>query len=81
MRFKKLYKAIEHYRHSLISFTEELKQLAYLSQLFYLETMAQQHKASLLLQKHGKLEVTTRQTPVPQGGQALVKVTAAAGKC
>ncbi|CAE6457693.1 unnamed protein product [Rhizoctonia solani] len=40
--------------------------------------MAQQHKASLLLQKHGKLEVTTRQTPVPQGGQALVKVTAAA---
>ncbi|CAE6481068.1 hypothetical protein ACGC1H_005209 [Rhizoctonia solani] len=40
--------------------------------------MAQQHKASLLLQKHGKLEVGTRPTPVPQGKQALVKVTAAA---
>ncbi|CUA66954.1 hypothetical protein RSOLAG22IIIB_02862 [Rhizoctonia solani] len=40
--------------------------------------MARQHKASLLLQKHGKLEVVTRPTPVPQGKQALVKVTAAA---
>ncbi|CAE6439522.1 unnamed protein product [Rhizoctonia solani] len=40
--------------------------------------MAQQHKASLLLQKHGNLEVGTRTTPVPQGKQALVKVTAAA---
>ncbi|KAF8756399.1 Quinone oxidoreductase [Rhizoctonia solani] len=40
--------------------------------------MAQQHKASLLLQKHGKLEVGTRPTPVPHGTQALVKVTATA---
>ncbi|CAE6465719.1 unnamed protein product [Rhizoctonia solani] len=40
--------------------------------------MAQQHKASILPQKHGKLEVGTRPTPVPQGTQALVKVTAAA---
>ncbi|CAE6370959.1 unnamed protein product [Rhizoctonia solani] len=40
--------------------------------------MAHEHKASLLLQKHGKLEVGTRPTPVPQGKQALVKVTAAA---
>ncbi|KAG8716361.1 hypothetical protein FRC11_001603 [Ceratobasidium sp. 423] len=40
--------------------------------------MVQQHKASLLLQKHGKLEVGTRTTPIPQGKQALVKVTAAA---
>ncbi|CUA67073.1 hypothetical protein RSOLAG22IIIB_02991 [Rhizoctonia solani] len=37
-----------------------------------------QHKASILPQKHGKLEVSTRPTPVPQGTQALVKVTAAA---
>ncbi|CAE6364891.1 unnamed protein product [Rhizoctonia solani] len=36
-----------------------------------------QHKASILPQKHGKLEVDTRPTPVPQGTQALVKVTAA----
>ncbi|CAE6445478.1 unnamed protein product [Rhizoctonia solani] len=40
--------------------------------------MAQQHKASLLPQKHGKLEVGTRPTPTPEGKQALVKVTAAA---
>ncbi|CAE6520468.1 unnamed protein product [Rhizoctonia solani] len=37
-----------------------------------------QHKASILPQKQGKLEVGTRSTPVPQGTQALVKVTAAA---
>ncbi|KAG8732922.1 hypothetical protein FRC11_010061 [Ceratobasidium sp. 423] len=37
-----------------------------------------QHKASLLPQKQGKLEVGTRPTAVPQGNQALVKVTAAA---
>ncbi|KAH7334807.1 chaperonin 10-like protein [Rhizoctonia solani] len=37
-----------------------------------------QHKASILPQKQGKLEVGTRPTPVPQGNQALVKVTAAA---
>ncbi|CAE7159755.1 unnamed protein product [Rhizoctonia solani] len=37
-----------------------------------------QHKASLLPQKQGKLEVGSRSTPVPQGNQALVKVTAAA---
>ncbi|CAE6446952.1 unnamed protein product [Rhizoctonia solani] len=41
-------------------------------------TMAQHHKASILAQKHGKLEVGTRPTPIPQGTQALVKVTAAA---
>lgn len=40
--------------------------------------MAQQHKASILPQKQGKLEVGTRTTPVPQGKEALVKVTAAA---
>ncbi|KAH7334797.1 chaperonin 10-like protein [Rhizoctonia solani] len=37
-----------------------------------------QHKVSLLPQKQGKLEVSTRPTPVPQGNQALVKVTTAA---
>ncbi|KAF8705408.1 Alcohol dehydrogenase GroES-like domain, partial [Rhizoctonia solani] len=37
-----------------------------------------QHKASFLLEKHGKLEVKTRPTPTPQKNQALVKVTAAA---
>ncbi|CAE6504264.1 unnamed protein product [Rhizoctonia solani] len=37
-----------------------------------------EHKASILPQKHGKLELRTRPTPVPQGNQALVKVTAAA---
>ncbi|CAE6436823.1 unnamed protein product, partial [Rhizoctonia solani] len=37
-----------------------------------------QHKASLLPQKQGKLEVSTRLTPTPRGTQALVKVTAAA---
>ncbi|QRW25346.1 alcohol dehydrogenase [Rhizoctonia solani] len=37
-----------------------------------------EHKASLLLEKHGKLEVKTRPTPTPQKNQALVKVTAAA---
>ncbi|CAE6504270.1 unnamed protein product [Rhizoctonia solani] len=37
-----------------------------------------QHKASLLPQKQGKLEVGTRPTATPQGNQALVKVTAAA---
>ncbi|KDN43822.1 hypothetical protein RSAG8_05815, partial [Rhizoctonia solani AG-8 WAC10335] len=37
-----------------------------------------QHKASILPQKYGKLEVGSRATPVPQGNQALVKVTAAA---
>ncbi|CAE6444947.1 unnamed protein product [Rhizoctonia solani] len=37
-----------------------------------------QHKASLLLEKQGKLEVNTRTTPAPQKNQALVKVTAAA---
>ncbi|CAE6520474.1 unnamed protein product [Rhizoctonia solani] len=37
-----------------------------------------QHKASILPQKQGKLEVGTRPTPFPQGIQALVKVTAAA---
>ncbi|KAF8678719.1 GroES-like protein [Rhizoctonia solani] len=37
-----------------------------------------QHKASLLLEKHGKLEVKTRPTPILQKNQALVKVTAAA---
>ncbi|KAL5638348.1 hypothetical protein ACGC1H_005133 [Rhizoctonia solani] len=36
------------------------------------------HRATLLLQKQGKLEVGTRPTPVPQAKQALVKVTAAA---
>ncbi|KEP53371.1 zinc-type alcohol dehydrogenase-like protein, partial [Rhizoctonia solani 123E] len=36
------------------------------------------HRASLLLQKQGKLEVGTRPTPIPQANQALVKVTAAA---
>ncbi|KAF8756618.1 GroES-like protein [Rhizoctonia solani] len=40
--------------------------------------MTQQHKASLLPQKQGKLEVSTRLTPTPRGTQALVKVTAAA---
>ncbi|KAH7334878.1 GroES-like protein [Rhizoctonia solani] len=40
--------------------------------------MANQHKASTLPQKHGKLEVGTRTTPIPHGKQALVKVTAAA---
>ncbi|KAH7334872.1 GroES-like protein [Rhizoctonia solani] len=40
--------------------------------------MVNQHNASILPQKHGKLEVGTRVTPVPQGKQALVKVTAAA---
>ncbi|KEP55645.1 putative zinc type alcohol dehydrogenase [Rhizoctonia solani 123E] len=39
--------------------------------------MTQQQKASLLLEKHGKLEVGARPIPVPQGKQALVKVTAA----
>ncbi|CAE6482254.1 unnamed protein product [Rhizoctonia solani] len=37
-----------------------------------------QHKASILAQKQGKLEVGVRSTSVPQGNQALVKVTAAA---
>ncbi|KAH7334808.1 GroES-like protein [Rhizoctonia solani] len=37
-----------------------------------------QHKASILPRKLGKLEVGTRSTPVPQGNQALVRVTAAA---
>ncbi|QRW18345.1 Zinc-binding dehydrogenase [Rhizoctonia solani] len=37
-----------------------------------------QHKALLLLEKYGELEVKTRLTPIPQGGQALVKVNAAA---
>ncbi|CAE6500303.1 unnamed protein product [Rhizoctonia solani] len=37
-----------------------------------------QHKASILPQKLGKLEVGSRPTPIPQGNQALVKVTAAA---
>ncbi|ELU42014.1 alcohol dehydrogenase [Rhizoctonia solani AG-1 IA] len=37
-----------------------------------------EHKASLLLEKHGKLEVKTRPTPTAQKNQALVKVTAAA---
>ncbi|KAF8756398.1 Alcohol dehydrogenase GroES-like domain [Rhizoctonia solani] len=35
--------------------------------------MIQQHNASILPQKHGKLEVGTRPTPTPQGTQALVK--------
>jgi hypothetical protein len=42
--------------------------------------MAQQQKASLLLAKHGKVEVGTRPIPSPQGKQALVKVTAAASE-
>ncbi|KAF8704724.1 GroES-like protein, partial [Rhizoctonia solani] len=37
-----------------------------------------QHKALLLLEKYGELEVKTRLTPIPQRGQALVKVNAAA---
>ncbi|CEL52698.1 Zinc-type alcohol dehydrogenase-like protein C2E1P3,01 OS=Schizosaccharomyces pombe (strain 972 / ATCC 24843) GN=SPAC2E1P3.01 PE=3 SV=1 [Rhizoctonia solani AG-1 IB] len=37
-----------------------------------------QHKASFLLEKHGKLEIKPRPTPSPQKNQALVKVTAAA---
>ncbi|KAG8728895.1 hypothetical protein FRC11_010033 [Ceratobasidium sp. 423] len=37
-----------------------------------------QHRASILPEKHGKLGLGTRPTPVPQGSQALVKVTAAA---
>ncbi|KAJ1306104.1 hypothetical protein OPQ81_010815 [Rhizoctonia solani] len=37
-----------------------------------------QHRASILLRKQGELEVGTRTTPIPQGNQALVKVTAAA---
>ncbi|CCO37916.1 Zinc-type alcohol dehydrogenase-like protein SAR2277 OS=Staphylococcus aureus (strain MRSA252) GN=SAR2277 PE=3 SV=1 [Rhizoctonia solani AG-1 IB] len=37
-----------------------------------------QHKASFLLEKHGKLEIKPRSTPSPQKNQALVKVTAAA---
>ncbi|CAE7159747.1 unnamed protein product [Rhizoctonia solani] len=37
-----------------------------------------QHKASILSEKFGKLEVGSRPTPVPQGNQALVKVTSAA---
>ncbi|CAE6502281.1 unnamed protein product [Rhizoctonia solani] len=37
-----------------------------------------QHKASILPEKFGKLEVGSRPTPVPQGNQALVKVTSAA---
>ncbi|CAE6502429.1 unnamed protein product [Rhizoctonia solani] len=37
-----------------------------------------QHKASILAQKQGKLEIGTRPTAVPKGNQALVKVTAAA---
>ncbi|CUA67020.1 hypothetical protein RSOLAG22IIIB_02937 [Rhizoctonia solani] len=36
------------------------------------------HKASLLLQKQGKIDVGTRPTPAPQAKQALVKVTSAA---
>ncbi|CAE7186632.1 unnamed protein product [Rhizoctonia solani] len=40
--------------------------------------MAHQHKASILPEKYGKLEVGTRPTPTPQEKQALVKVTAAA---
>ncbi|KAG8757917.1 hypothetical protein FRC11_004186 [Ceratobasidium sp. 423] len=37
-----------------------------------------QHKASILAQKQGKLEVGTCPTSVPKGNQALFKVTAAA---
>ncbi|CAE6502423.1 unnamed protein product [Rhizoctonia solani] len=37
-----------------------------------------QHRASLLPQKQGKLQVGTRPTAIPKGNQALVKVTAAA---
>ncbi|CAE6379565.1 unnamed protein product [Rhizoctonia solani] len=37
-----------------------------------------QHRASFLLEKHGKLEIKPRSTPSPQKNQALVKVTAAA---
>ncbi|KAF8597875.1 GroES-like protein [Ceratobasidium sp. AG-I] len=39
--------------------------------------MAEQ-KASLLLEKQGKIEVGTRLTPTPKGKEVLVKVTAAA---
>lgn len=41
--------------------------------------MAQQQQASLLLSKQGKVELGQRPVPSPQGKQALVKVTAAAG--
>lgn len=40
--------------------------------------MAGQHKASLLPEKQGKLEVSSRITPTPEGKHALVKLTAAA---
>ncbi|KAF8608437.1 putative alcohol dehydrogenase [Ceratobasidium sp. AG-I] len=37
-----------------------------------------QHKAALLLEKQGKIEVGTRTTPTPKGKEVLVKVTATA---
>ncbi|KAF8608436.1 GroES-like protein [Ceratobasidium sp. AG-I] len=37
-----------------------------------------EHKASILLEKQGKIEVGTRPTPTPKGKEVLVKVTAAA---
>lgn len=42
--------------------------------------MAQQQKASLLLEKHGKFEVGTRPIPIPQGKEVVVKVIAAASE-
>jgi len=37
-----------------------------------------EHKASLILEKQGKIEAGTRPTPAPKGKEVLVKVTAAA---
>ncbi|CAE6461534.1 unnamed protein product [Rhizoctonia solani] len=56
----------------------ELERSSYIHPNSFLSAIMSQHKASLLPQKQGKLEVGTRPTPSPQGNQALVKVTAAA---
>ena len=39
-----------------------------------------EHKASLLLEKQGKIEVGTRSTPTPKGKDVVVKITATASK-
>ena len=39
-----------------------------------------EHKAALLLEKQGKIEVGTRPTPTPKGKEVVVKVTATASK-